>query len=322
MKTEGLGPEKPRQLTRRDVLRFSLYGAGALLGTAIGAQGLHQLLSPEWSYERSSEFSKTPNWQQNFADMQPGAIDSSVWRYESSPEVPSYNNESQAYADSLDNVRIEAGVGLVLEAHKRQYQYPDDPEKRQFEYTSGRIDTQNSFSFEYGKIEATMKLPEGEGVWPAFWLLSNNKVHTINKTFSDKELNEERFYLRDGEIDILENYGNDPDMVYGTVHTFDNETTRNKSKGIAVTDARNVFHTYGLEVTPDNIIWTLDNVPYYTYVKKSNNPNDWPFGNGNRLYVILNLAMGGPAGAINDAQQPWRLEVSNLAFYDFTGKKT
>jgi len=317
METEGPNPDKDKDLTRRDVLRSGLLGAGALIGIAGAVYTVNNLQSTEASLERSSEFSKVPNWQQNFKESQAETIDTAIWHYETSPDVPGYNGEAQAYTDWRDNVRIEKGTGLVIEAHKRDYQYPNDPKQRQFEYTSGRIDTLNSLSFEYGKVEATMKLPEGEGVWPAFWLLSANEVNTTDKTFSEEQKNDEKFYLRNGEIDVMEYYGNSPSEVEATVHTLNGST----SNGIHIDDATRAFHTYGIEVTPKNVIWTVDNVPYHTFAKKSNDPNDWPFGNNNQLYVILNLAMGGPAGKINDSQEPWRLEVANIAFYDFTGKR-
>jgi beta-glucanase (GH16 family) len=317
METQGPDHEKRKQTPRRDILRWGLLGAGALLGTSAAIYGMNQIQSPETSSERSNEFSKTPDWQQNFAESQTGTLDTTIWSYETSPDVPGYNDEAQGYTDWNENVRIETGVGLVIEAHKRDYQYPNDPKGRQFEYTSGRIDTRNSLSFEYGKVEATMKLPRGEGVWPAFWLLSGNEVHTIDKDFSEKQINEQNFYLRNGEIDVVEYYGNNPSQVEATLHTYNGKQT----KSTIINDTTRSFHTYGAELTPDNLIITVDDAPIYTFVKKSDNPNDWPFGNNNQMYVLLNLAMGGPAGEINDSKEPWRLEVANIAFYDYTGKR-
>jgi len=317
MDIEGPNSDKEKNLTRRSFLRWGLVGAGAILATTVTYSAISHFQSPEFSSERSNEFNKTPDWQQNFAELQTDTLDTSIWHYETSPDIPSYNDEVQGYTDWRENVRIEEGVGLVIEAHKRDYQYPNDPQQRQFEYTSGRIDTRNSLSFEYGKVEARMRLPEGEGVWPAFWLLSGNEVHTIDKEFSQQQENDENFYLRNGEIDIMEYYGNNPGQVEATVHTYNDKT----SNSVTVEDATREFHTYGVEVTPDNITWTVDDVPYHTFVKKSNDPNDWPFGNNNQLYVILNLAMGGPAGNVNNSQEPWRLEVADVAFYNFTGKR-
>lgn len=316
MEIKGPKSNNEKYISRRNLLRWGVLGAGALLSTAVIYATVNELQSQESLLKRSSEFSKVPDWQQNFAEMKKETLDTGIWHYEMSPDVPGYNAELQGYTNWNENVRIEQGIGLVIEAHKRDYQYPNDPQGRKFEYTSGRIDTLNSLSFEYGKVEATMKLPKGEGVWPAFWMLSGNEVHTLNKDFSEKQKNDDQFYLRNGEIDIMEYYGNDPNKIEGTVHTLNGS----EAKSIPIKDATDTFHTYGIEVTPNNVIWTLDDVPYHTFTKKSDNPNDWPFGNNNQLYIILNLAMGGPAGPINDSQEPWRLEVSNVKFYDYTGR--
>lgn len=317
MEIKGSKTKRKKNTIRRTVFRWVILGLGALLSALVIYTAINESQNQQSLLRRSYEFSNVPDWQQNFAEMKQDTIDTAIWRFEASPDIPGYNNELQAYTNSRDNVRIEQGTGLVLEAHKQVYQYPNDTQKRQFEYTSGRIDTLNSLHFEYGKVEATMKLPKGKGVWPAFWILSRNEIHTANKAFTEKQKNDDQFYLRNGEIDIMEYYGNNPSKIEGTVHTLNGST----SKSMPVEDATDSFHTYGIEVTPYNVIWTLDNVPYHTFVKRSNNPNDWPFGDNNRLYIILNLAMGGPAGPINDNEEPWRLEVSNVEFYDYTGKR-
>src|SRR5687768_16483223 len=170
------------------MLQAGAIGVGGLLGTGF----LYNLAAPRVTVERpqksaeptenaaagSGEFRETPSWAQEFNLMRTTAIDTAVWRHETSPDVPGFNDELQAYTSRAENVRIERGVGLVIEAHRRGYQYPDDPEARRFDYTSGRIDTRDSFSFEYGKVEARIKMPKGPGVWPAFWLLSANGIHT------------------------------------------------------------------------------------------------------------------------------------------------
>jgi len=295
---------------------------GLALGAIVAAGITYETVRPKPDYERSNEFSKAPDWQQDFIGMGRSTLDTTLWHYENSANVPGYNNEQQGYTDWRENVRIEPGVGLVIEAHKREYRYPDDPNGRTFEYTSGRIDTRNSLSFEYGKLEAVMKMPQGEGTWPAFWLLSGNEVHTLGKNFAPEEEEKDKFYLRNGEIDILEFYGKNPHLITSTVHTYN----RTFSKAIPVNDVTHSFHTYGVELTPDAIYLTFDNVPYHRVLRKTNNPNDWPFGNNNQLYPIINLAMGGKdketIGTINDAdEEHWRLEVANISFYDFTGDR-
>ena len=262
----------------------------------------------------SGEFSINPTWEQNFSRMPNGPVDSSVWRFDLNPEVPGYNDEAQGYTNSPRNVRIEEG-SLVLEAHREHYRYPNDPQDQLYEITSGRVDTLGSFHFEYGKIEATMKLPKGEGTWPAFWLLSANGIHTSKLHPTDADWAEPRFYMHDGELDVMEHYGNDPGLIEATAHTY-----RKSHEGhTRIADATDLFHTYGVEVTPTRLVWTIDGVPYFEFKKPSGNPDEWPFGEGNELYVILNLAMGGEGGGrINPAEHSWRMEVKNLRFYEYT----
>jgi beta-glucanase (GH16 family) len=261
-------------------------------------------------------FSTAPVWRQNFSAMADGLVDNKVWRYELDPAVPGYNDEVQAYTASSRNVRIEKGR-LVLEARREPYVYPSDPSGRQYEITSGRIDTKDSFSFEFGKFEATMKLPKGTGTWPAFWFLSANQPNTSKLHPTNQSWEEPRFYMHDGELDAMEAYGADPGTVEGTVYSYQ-KTTEFRTR---VPDASDAFHTYGVEVTPDKVLWTVDGRPYGEFRKPSDNTDQWPFGGGNRFYPILNLAMGGSGGAPDPAVNSWRLEVSDIRYYGYTPVK-
>jgi len=300
---------------RETLLKRATVGALALgLGPLLSGCGNKK--SDTEVVRGSGEFAQTPSWEHDFSSMPEGPINPTVWNFELNPEVPGYNNEQQGYTDSVKNVRIEDGL-LIIEAHKEPYQYPNDPESRAFRYTSGRIDTRSSLAFEHGKVKVNMRLPEGAGVWPAFWFLSANNPYTSKLHPTDEDWQKPRFYLKDGELDGLEYYGDNPGMIEATVHTF----VESFSKQVPLTDATEKFHTYGVELTPQKIVWTLDSKPYYSVKKPSDNPDEWAFGNGNKLYMILNLAMGGTAsGEIDDSKAPWRMEVGNIRFYEYTGE--
>jgi beta-glucanase (GH16 family) len=257
-----------------------------------------------WLWRPTAQFAAAPSWRQDFTTM--SALDTSIWRYETDPAVPSYNHELQTYTQSSQNIRIEPGAGLVMQARKEATGY-----------TSARIDTRDSFSFEYGKIEATMKLPAGNSAWPAFWLLSANQIHTKNLNADDAQWQQDRFYMKDGELDIMESYGDVPHQVEATVHTY-NES---KAAQTMVPDGGDQFHTYAVELTPTKITWTIDGAPYCTYTKKSDDPDAWPFGHGNRLYPILNVALKNPEqGALDDAKSPWTLQVQSVKYFPYTGR--
>ncbi|HEY8992928.1 MAG TPA: glycoside hydrolase family 16 protein [Candidatus Microsaccharimonas sp.] len=312
MNKKNTTPEDGPHISRRNLLIGSLIGAGALTG----ALGLYQL-TETLQQPQKPEFETTPSWQQDFLHMNASTLDSKVWRYDQNPDVPGYNQEYQGYTTSEKNVRIEPGVGLVLEAHKESYTYPNDTEKRVFDYTSGKIDTLDSFNFEYGKVEATIKMSAGAGAWPAFWLLSANEVHTSGDNVSKAVQDSPRYYMKDGEIDIMEFYGQRPNQFEATVHTFN----KSYEKTISVPDISEGFHTYGVELSPNRITWTLDGKPCYTFDKPSDNPDTWPFGDGNKMYVILNLAMGGSGGGpVDTSYDSWRMDVQNVSYYKM--KKT
>jgi beta-glucanase (GH16 family) len=270
--------------------------------------------SPFETPKPTGKFSATPTWSQDFSKSPDGPLDTKVWIHEADPAVPGYNDEKQGYTNHPQNVRIENGQ-LLIEAHRESYTYPNDPSGRSYDITSGRINTKNSFAFEYGKLEATMKLPEGQGTWPAFWLLSANEPNISKMNPTNKDQENDRFYLHDGELDIMEAYGHTPGIIEATAHTFKNSI----EKQLAVPDAGKAFHTYGIEITPTKIIWTIDHKPYHSLNKSSENPDAWPFGNGNKFYAILNLAMGGSGGGeIDPAQSTWSMEVKSVDFYAYS----
>jgi beta-glucanase (GH16 family) len=301
--------ESRKSFGRRTFLK-GVFGVGTLI-TLEGCTTMDtSATDPTYeSQPQSAEFETTPSWEQDFSKMPNGPIDNATWRHELDPEVPTYNDEAQAYTSSERNVRIEDGK-LVIEAHREVYKYPGA--STHYEFTSGRIDTRDSFDFEYGKYEVTMKLPAGSGTWPAFWFLSGSQPFTDALSPTDEDWAEPRFYMHNGELDAMEAYGDRPGFIEGTLHAF------NESTAFEVNDVdTSAFHTYGVEVAPTKLVWTLDGEVYGTLEKPSDNPDDWPFGGGNRFYAILNLAMGSVAGEIDANQDSWRMEVQDARFFEF-----
>jgi len=151
------------------------------------------------------------------------------------------------------------------------------------QWTSARIKTQGHQSFQYGRLEARIKIPAGQGVWPAFWMMGSN--------ISQKP------WPACGEADIMENVGKLPAQINGSVHgtgfTGDSLTTIEKlSSGAAFAGD---FHTYGMIWAPGKVQFYVDDStkPYATYTKASlPSGATWPFDDG-KYFFLLNLAMGG-----------------------------
>jgi len=220
-----------------------------------------------------------------------------VWNV-ATPALEVFNNEEQVYQNSPENVRVENGV-LVLEAHRNSEGF-----------SSGRVSTEGVFSVGVGShIEATMKLPKGAGTWPAFWMLSADNPNTQGFSDADWETPIENSegepreaYMLDGEVDIMEAYGTDE--VEGTVHTIEESS----DEQLTVPGASEEFHTYAIDFGVDEIVWSVDGEPYHTFEKTSDNPEAWPFGDGN-FYLILNFAMGGDPGPVEDGPGDWKLNL-------------
>lgn len=252
------------------------------------AEPLNTLGVETLTEEERAQFTVEPIWEQNFTETHKGNLEQTDLEPEIRPEVPTWNDEEQAYTDSSENIWIEPGVGLIIQAKPEVYSYQSELNPKVYEYTSGRVNTVNSFTALHGKFEITMKLPAGSGVWPAFWLRSQDK-----------------------EIDIMEFYGHKPNEIKGTVHTDDFSI----SGALDVDGVTDEFHTYGVELSPESIIWTFDGEPYQI-VRRPSDDEDWLFEGGSEMHMIVNLAIDESGGKIDNFQAPWQLIISSIKAYD------
>ncbi len=147
-------------------------------------------------------------------------------------------------------------------------------------YSSARLKSQDLQSFKYGRVEARIKIPEGQGIWPAFWMLGDN----IDKVG----------WPSCGELDIMENIGKEPSIVHGSVHAPGVDLTGTST----LPDDRKLaadFHIYGMIWSPGRIQFYLDTPsnPYATFTSSGLAKNAiWPFDSG-KFFILLNLAVGG-----------------------------
>lgn len=235
-----------------------------------------------------------------------GKPDPEKWNYETGFIR---NLEEQIYTKRKKNVRVKSGK-LEITALKEEYKNKRyDPDIQNYrmntqysEYTSGSVNTKDKFEFKYGRVEVRAKLPEGNGVWPAIWMLGAN--------FEEIE------YPLAGEIDIMEHVGIEPQEVHSTVHfPWDNQNGIKSNGGTKnLKDLATEFHVYSVEWTPEKIEFLIDNISCHTFTIDDagveNNPFRKPF------YLILNLALGGNwAGPVDPDILPQKFTIDYVRVY-------
>ena len=260
---------------------------------------------------------KTPrsaDWQLSWSDEFDGAaLDMSRWNIEEwAPRK--VNDEDQAYTARDKNLRLEDGM-LIIEAHLEDY--------GDARYTSGRIQSSGKADFLYGRFEARARLPEGQGTWPAIWMLPSDpfRYATTCSDGADWQGSAEcDAWPNSGEIDILEHVGYQMNHVHGTVHAkaYYWVMWEQRKGRILLPDVANNFHVYALEWSPDKIEAFVDDTLYFTYVNEGTGWEAWPFDHP--YHWILNVAVGGAwgraGGPIDDSVFPQRLEVDWVRVYE------
>ncbi|MGR9049503.1 carbohydrate binding domain-containing protein [Halobacillus faecis] len=224
------------------------------------------------------------------------------------------NNEKEYYTDSSENSYTEDGH-LVIKAKKEEEPVTD--KFGSYDYTSAKLKTKGLFSKKYGKFEAKMKLPEGQGFWPAFWMMPENDVYGPWPT--------------SGEIDIMEAAGGDTSNIGGTIHygeEWPNNTYTGKEYHFPEGEDFTDYHTYSVEWEPGEIRWYVDGELYQTlndWFSKGTNQGDqyaYPAPFDQEFYMILNLAVGGWYGGDPDetTEFPGKMEVDYVRVYELTGR--
>lgn len=220
------------------------------------------------------------------------AIDTNNWTYDLGAGGWG-NGEAEYYTSRPENARLENGM-LVIEA--RQEKFEDSY------YTSARLKTQGLQSFQYGRMEARLKVPSGKGLWPAFWMLGSN--------FNGNN------WPDCGEIDIMEYIGKEPDLIFGTLHGPGYSGALGFSQWNRQTyNIADDFHTYAIEWEPDQIRWFYDGVQYHTVSRTDIGDREWVFDQP--FFFIINLAVGGqlPGPVGLDTVFPTQLYVDYVRVY-------
>jgi beta-glucanase (GH16 family) len=251
----------------------------------------------------ASPQSPTPNpapwklaWSDEFNGPANAPPDPAKWVHDLGHNTDGWgNHELESYTDSIENAHQDGQGHLVIRALK----------DAAGNYTSARLKTLGKYATLYGKIEARVKIPHGQGVWPAFWSMGADieKVEWPNC----------------GEIDIMENIGKEPNIQHGSLHG------PGYSDGHSLTGAYTLpkgqklsddFHVYGITWTAQSIQFEFDGHQYFTATPASIPAGSkWIFNKP--FFLLLNLAIGGdwPGPPNNSTMFPQEMLVDYVRVY-------
>jgi beta-glucanase (GH16 family) len=245
----------------------------------------------------------TRRWELAWADEFDAAlIDTASWTAEIVPDP--HNEELQYYTDRTDdapgaNAWLEDGQ-LVIEARREDYEHR--------RHTSARLESRGKREFLYGRFEARMRLPDGAGMWPAFWLLGGN-IGEVG-------------WPACGEIDVMEGKGRLPNWTSVAIHGGPDPGRNRIVAGnflLPSGDFHEEWHLFAVEWRPQRIEWFVDGTSFFTVTRPADDdPDYWPFDHGHPYYLILNLAVGGWFDAPHlppEDLQPQRLYVDYVRVY-------
>ncbi len=224
----------------------------------------------------SSTQNETLVWSDEFNGAAGDPVNSQKWSFDAGGNGWG-NDELEYYTNSPENVSLDGNGDLAITVRQETL-----PKSRCWygtcQYTSARLLTQNHFQFTYGRIEARIKIPRGQGLWPAFWMVGSN-IDQVG-------------WPESGEIDIMENIGREPKTIHGTLHG----PGYSGPNGIGTPhtigqDFADDFHIFSVDWEPDAIRWYVNGNLYQTVTPDELHGNRWVFNHD--FFILLNVAVGG-----------------------------
>lgn len=213
-------------------------------------------------------------WRDEFSGPAGAAPDRARWRYNTGGNGWG-NRELQSYTTSTSNVRLD-GLGrleiIARQATSGSCWYGT------CRYTSGRLLTLGTFSQQYGRFAARIKVPAGSGLWPAFWMLDTNVNADSDPAYA--------------EMDIMEHVGNEPASVYASLHATRPSVSKSTCVGYTLPSGRfaDAFHVFAADWTPTAVTFSIDGHPTVTRTRASYGAA-WTANQP--MFLVLNLAVGG-----------------------------
>nr|WP_234314558.1 family 16 glycosylhydrolase [Streptomyces sp. NRRL F-5135] len=245
--------------------------SGAVAAPAVAAPG------PEARSAAVPAAAAAVTFSDDFDGPAGAAVDGGKWQIETGDNVN--NHERQYYTAGNSNAALDGRGNLVITARK------ENPGNYQCwygrcEYTSARLNTSGKFTSTYGHVEARMKVPRGQGMWPAFWMLGSD-IGQVG-------------WPNSGEIDIMENVGFEPGTVHGTIHGPGYSGSGGIGAGYTLPGGQafaDAFHTFAIDWSPEAITWSVDGNVYQRRTPADLGGRSWVFNKP--FFLILNLAVGG-----------------------------
>lgn len=247
-----------------NAVNATIVGTGKAIGTITSSKSL-QTIDPSGYSTPLSYPGYTLAWSDEFAST----INPAFWTHEVGASGWG-NNELQNYTNTSANSYISGGA-LVIEARK----------ETNGQYTSARMVTAGKKAFKHGRIDIRAKLPKGQGIWPALWMLGSD-IGSVG-------------WPACGEIDIMEVVGHEPAKLHGTAHWgaqgSGSSINATATKTLATGDFSDKFHVFSIIWEANKIRWYLDDVLFHTVTPANTGAANYPFNN--EFFFILNVAVGG-----------------------------
>lgn len=227
-----------------------------------------------------------------------GEVNTSIWDFDIGTGNNGWgNNELQYYTDRPENVTVQNGK-LLITARQEAFEGSS--------FTSARLLTKDLFEQRYGRFEARIRLPYGQGIWPAFWMLGADI--------------DENPWPGAGEIDIMEYRGQDPSVLIGSVHGPGYSGGNAISKQYTLQNDRfdTGFHVFGIEWGPEYINFYVDDV-LYNQITPDDVTGTWVFNKP--FYILMNVAVGGSFVGSPNAETvfPQTMVVDYVRVYNYNG---
>jgi len=283
--------------------RFRTYSISVILlfltvamATSCGGQSSQNSSTPPPSTPSSPTYQLV--WSDEFNGADGSVPDATKWAIQTGGDGWG-NHELEYYTARPQNVQVSGG-NLVITAAKEDYTGPDGVTQH---YTSARLQTKGLFSQTNGRFEARIKIPKGQGMWPAFWMLGND-IDTSG-------------WPACGEIDIMENIGKEPAINHGSLHgpgyAPGNVTASYTIPTGALADD---YHVYAVEWEAQQVRFYVDSTLYATFTP-SNLPQGSPWEFNKPFFVLLNVAVGGdwPGSPDGTTQFPQQMLVDYVRVY-------